>query len=1007
MATTSASLEGDKSGQLRHYAERLCSSLEEVSAGRRDVDEIYHEYAQTRADAIALCRELSMSRSSWQAPTHSRNPSDTSHWSTKEGRQTVLETIPDCAENRRGVAEDKSKGLQAHQDPVRYWELCLEHMIICHRSSLTNTYEYNEHATTETLEALFVDNKARTEAVNVLMSTDAAKGLIKAQLDGPLFKWEAQFQHYDQLVQDLAEVNRLLQRRQSDVRPKRVIQENIAPHGDAILEFSNSSMNWEPVLRFRVSSHILAEVSPLFARMFSQRSDASCITSTGLEDDLPPAPARFSYADGSRALLWRMPQLEVNKESALTILLHAAHMHNDQVPRNVSYEQLVAVAETAIRYRCTKPLELLVEHCWLPQWVHKASDDMPDGLMLISYAFNRPRLFTHTTKKIILNLVDEEQLHSKNWPLAVRDKIWAVRSAKMAQLYVACSETIEEYLRRPKAAIKIPTVSMAEPVVKMDTWRKKASFRVSKQPSIGSPLRPISRPTTQPPLSFSYDSQPRDGFSLTSDLSSAFVFSSKPRCPKGDHWCDAANLGWLLLVYNELRLFSAILGPSALTGLSLSNQTNAPSRSLAQVLDALRRMPGPPHPVHAVGGVCDPAPTFRASVDDIYNSVTGLALHEVDGWKHGSGPPRHHRQESDETLRLEQRLREPYLSSKDTELVFIVPEPAIVLQKLSAGCDSIPRHGTNEGAAIRAFNEERICNKILAALETFDDLNAVAMVNHRVYSIYKHNELTLTGNLVKTGRRRAMTQLLDTLRVPEPHDCGPGCALGRSRGSHDYESNPLFRLLSGAEWKPSECVEVSSTRAIHRASSNASDYDSSDDSDDDWNFANASSEIHDVPVSIATPATTIGGSMAGSPIPISSTRHQGGAGLQGEGKPPGYEQPEGTNFYNITEQEAYRIMWPPDSSTPSPTSALSQSLDITESMKLNRSPQDVQTLDDGVSNGLYTQEPDFKYSQDDDKWLALQGVMVVEGKSLVLLAETNGNNKQLREEYDRHVGLAL
>ncbi len=78
---------------------------------------------------------------------------------------------------------------------------------------------------------------------------------------------EAQFQNYDTLIQDLAEITELLTAEAAGISLEReVLDHTITPRGDAVLEFANPSMEWKPVLRFRVSSHMLAETSPIFAR---------------------------------------------------------------------------------------------------------------------------------------------------------------------------------------------------------------------------------------------------------------------------------------------------------------------------------------------------------------------------------------------------------------------------------------------------------------------------------------------------------------------------------------------------------------------------------------------------------------------------------------------------------------------------------------------------------------------------------------------------------------------
>ncbi|KAK4218948.1 hypothetical protein QBC37DRAFT_273735, partial [Rhypophila decipiens] len=689
-------------------------------------------------------------------------------------------------------------------DPLRCLRLDLERIIDGHRRWLLKEYnKYDQRFAVEHLDSItFCENPNKFRLVKALARPEVNSLHVSV---GPLLPstnisaqvtdnegiqhtdiWETRFNQYNKLKRDAAELKSLTSaNKPSTTKLRRVVLETIAPYGDAILEFSNTCTSDDdeaPILRFRVSTHMLTECSPIFARMFSKHPDVlDAIPPLDLDHDLPQHPVQFSeQPDGSTIQLWRMPQVETNKESALTILLHAAHMHNEHVPRSIPFDQLVALSDAAIRYRCAKPLELFFEHCWVHQWIHKASEDMPDGLVTISYAFGRRRLFSRVTKSVILHLTDEEELRAKAWPQVVKDKIWAVRSAKMAQVYATCSETIEEYLRRPRASSAIPVSP--------------------KLPPVGSAQRPISRPVILPPPpppppatighrqtrsidSTSSTNSRNTATTLGTFTTELFTFTSTPRCPKGSHWCDATNLGWLLLVYNELRLFSAILGPSALTGLSLSPNTahpNTPPRSLAKVLDALRGMANPPHPAHpggGSGGVCDPVPAFRDAVNDIYNSVTGLALQEVDGLglRHrlGLSMPRLHL----EGMQSLSALGSGFItaSSKEERVVLgtnhagnnldhrdVKEEIFIGREDLSPPAydqQAIMSSRPTSTAPSRALREERISLNIMRHLETSEDLRAVAVLNHRTYNIYKTHDKDLIREVALGDRIQTMMQL--------------------------------------------------------------------------------------------------------------------------------------------------------------------------------------------------------------------------------------------------------
>lgn len=221
---------------------------------------------------------------------------------------------------------------------------------------------------------------------------------------------------YKVLGRALGEMKRLVRTREGVVV--------IAARGDAVLEFNGAvdddddddddgdddgdSATTMPVLRFRVSSAMLAQTSPFFARLFAATP--------------PSTPPPLPLHDDTR--LYRVPApRETNAHGALTILLCAAHMRHDRVPRAVRFEQLVAVAEACLRYECTAPVEVFVEHLWLPAWIHKALErDGVDGLVVVSYVFGLRRLFARVSKTAVLGVVDGEELAAKGWPAGVKDR---------------------------------------------------------------------------------------------------------------------------------------------------------------------------------------------------------------------------------------------------------------------------------------------------------------------------------------------------------------------------------------------------------------------------------------------------------------------------------------------------------------------------------------------------------------------------------------------------------
>ena len=156
-------------------------------------------------------------------------------------------------------------------------------------------------------------------------------------------------------------------------------------------------------------------------------------------------PSRHTCKDGMEVRVYRMPQIELNNDEALTILLHAAHMHNQKVPKEIPFPVFVSIADVCLRYRCPSLLDLQVEYQWLPQWMHMTGEDSPDGLLLISYVFGLRRIFARISKSAILNAVDDVQIQSKElWAQTVREKINAIMLAKVAQIHDCCTKAMEE-----------------------------------------------------------------------------------------------------------------------------------------------------------------------------------------------------------------------------------------------------------------------------------------------------------------------------------------------------------------------------------------------------------------------------------------------------------------------------------------------------------------------------------------------------------------------------------
>ncbi|OHX00581.1 hypothetical protein CSPAE12_00612 [Colletotrichum incanum] len=681
--------------QIQQSTQRVRSTL-----SSKDADAAFKDYAKVK-DHATLCRSLL--RISTLVPPGNGQTNMISTEGTGTSRESSLDVLlsPTTIDTRSSFSgkslSEVTTGQSCGQHPgptreicltaIRDWKKCIELLLEALELTLSETYKsYEPDATPSMVKSLFQNREFRAAAIQQMRKTSIDKTFSASPDFFP--RYVIRLKNYDRVKQDLVGITRILQLGESGVSDERSVKEHhVSPRGDAILEFANIGDESLPVLRFRVSSFLLAETSTIFERIFTEHSHVEIHDDEDVTDQLAPPPTPYICDDGTEAKLYRMPQLEHDSEQALTILLHAAHMHNDKVPREVSFERFVAIAEVCLRYRCTSPLELFVEHRWLPQWIHKGSEDMPGGMLLISYAFGFRQLFTRMSKTAILNLVNEEELQSKPWPQKIKDKIWAVRGAKMAQVHACCVNTIQEYLRPPLKAVE----------------------------QDDAPSLPIGLGLPQAETRF-----PSPGLSAeTSTPIHPLMFSSSPRCPKGSHWCDATNLGWLMLIYGELQLLPTIMKPVVLGNLANPQQT--PRRSLAQLVDLLRTIASPPQALHK-GGVCDPTPPFRAAINDIYNSVSGLTLYDISRRAHGWGLSRHR--------------------SK---------QPQAVLQKG-------PKHPGQE-RDVMGILTDAIRLRVLRSIDSVDDLHAAAMISRGFYQTFQENELLLMRKFVKVHRRMTLMKL--------------------------------------------------------------------------------------------------------------------------------------------------------------------------------------------------------------------------------------------------------
>ncbi|RYP83362.1 hypothetical protein DL769_001386 [Monosporascus sp. CRB-8-3] len=719
-----------------HGAEylRLWNCVEEMRGTDLTVDQVggaYVNYTKLREECSELCKSLAefclgpigpLPFESTGSPLSPRSVSTGAHDLLGSIDQPPLITLPSTG-STDGSRSLPGKHLRdRYLETISHWKSCQENLLEALRASLLQVYQkVDPNVTHRGFDLLCANENARKFAINQIQDASLPPEMksihlslfnapTTSQAGASLTGYEVRFSNYDLVLSDLNETRCLLQAVESGVSPQAAIQECvISQRGDAMLEFANTDAENFTAYRFRVSSHMLAETSPVFARMFGLHSSRGTLDA-GYEHVLPPPPTRHKCSDGSEVKLYRMPHAELITKYAIEIVLHAAHMHSDMIPRDVGFDQFVAIAEVCLRYQCTSPLELIVEHRWLPKWMHKAvpvSGEVPDGLLTILYAFGVRRLFPPVSKTVILNLVDQADLRAKPWPRALKEKLWAIREAKMEQVYACCRDALREYLRPPPPP-----------------------------PHALSPTDAAATVAAEPKGDGRGNGNGNSN-ATTKNRSSVLTPTTTPRCPKGSHACDAASLGWLMMTFAELEVLPHIMGPGRDRGLT-AHLPPPPRRSLNQLFDSLRFMASPPSPDHH-GGVCDYAPAFRSALNDIYNSVPGLTLYEVSG-RHGwalSSPSRHHHQHHN---------RQPHDAKQQQRQQ---PAPGDQMRRPPRALDYSHHNPQAQGRACLTEMPEAVRLRILGLLDDLNDLHAAAMVGRSWYDTYKKNELALMRGILR------------------------------------------------------------------------------------------------------------------------------------------------------------------------------------------------------------------------------------------------------------------
>lgn len=529
--------------EYQHLKENI-RRIRKVASDAKKVDAAWEVYKKVRDESLQQCKGLlAKSRKGLFAPRFAWGSGPYSEGCLMDvessTRPDSLDISPfDTRSSLSTSGTETTLPVQMNDQwlsAIREYKAAQELMLKNLRNSLLDKYlEYEPNATERQVEAFLAD-KARRKAL-IAQMRDTSVHRMKSEKHMFWDQYQIRSSDFEKLKLDLQAIERLINPTGgNDEAPNMAVRETvIAKNGDTILEFANAASESHQILRFRVSSHLLAEHSPLFAQFLSPQPGNN--PPLDMITQLPPPPSKHVCKDGMEVKVYRMPQVELNKNESLKCLLHAAHMHKDRVPRQVTFQTFVNIAEVCLKYQCTQPLEMHVEYQWLPQWIGKLIDESYyDGFLVISYAFGLRRIFTRMSKTAILNTVDEDEIRGKEaWPPAVKEKIIATRAAKLAQVYDCCAGAIAEYMKTPSEV---------------------ASHR--RGSVIGS-----------------------------------LQLTSSPRCPRGSHVCDATNLGWLMLFCNELQVL-----PNIMKNIGMEDRV-PPRRSLNELFACLRQTPSAPQ-VHS------------------------------------------------------------------------------------------------------------------------------------------------------------------------------------------------------------------------------------------------------------------------------------------------------------------------------------------------------------------------------------------------------------------------
>lgn len=371
------------------------------------------------------------------------------------------------------------------------------------------------------------------------------------------------------------------QRRSRPASMDSVPETVISPDGDAILEFGSPAQ-----FKFRVSSQVLSERSQFFKSAFKYRrvNQRGQNDSNSVNNELNSSVTEFIQASATSPMVLRLQMDKQITFKAVSTLFYAAHHIPRKVPRTISFQEFVDIAFVCHKYQCTAPVETYVEFCWLEQWVDRLGATGFEDFFFISYVFRLDSFFEMTSRMAIMRLQSshDELLQDSKLPQEVWLRLRQAKQVILKKIVRLCRKTLDSYLRSGHLSSNIA-------------------------------------PT---PLSF-------ENFDMS--MSNSLELTRQSKCPQGSHQCDAANLGWLILVLNEVGILPAVLQVGVLpAGLSLPTRMEHPFWQTVSLEDLFRKLCTAPSAVGVHGADCDYAPAFRDSMCDLYNSIKGLSVRDVN-----------------------------------------------------------------------------------------------------------------------------------------------------------------------------------------------------------------------------------------------------------------------------------------------------------------------------------------------------------------------------------------